>query len=109
MRLQSAAEIAEQLRYPGTTAARGASRRHAASGLFDPASAYASLHDHGVTLATRDPKTVKDAVMSRDLPRLLLDPTEEIIGSATRKVLDCFDALLAERHKHGRRDPGDIL
>ncbi len=58
------------------------------SDLFYPTSAFAGLHDHGVTFATRDPEAVQDAFMFRDLPRRFLDPAEEIIGSTIREIFD---------------------
>jgi hypothetical protein len=75
----------------------------------NPSSLHARMQDHRVTLSTRDVKTVKDAFMSGQRSRPVLNPAAKIISSATRQILDCLNTLLAECHEHQRGETGNAF
>ena len=58
------------------------------------------MQDHRVTVRTGDVKPVKDALVSGQRPRRVLNPAAKIISSATRQIIDCLNALLAKRDEH---------
>jgi hypothetical protein len=74
----------------------------------NPSSLEASKYYHGVTVFTRYAKAVEDARVSGDRSRHIL-PATEIIGGTRRQVLDCLDALLAQRHEHQRGKSRDVF
>jgi hypothetical protein len=83
-------------------------RCHLASSFLtssNPSSLGASMQNHRVTLPTGNAKTMKDAYVSGQCSRLVLNPAAKIISSATRQIIDCPNALFAERHEHQRGEP----
>ena len=67
------------------------------------------MNNHCVTLPTGDAKTVKDAFVSGQRSRRVINPAAKIISNTTRQVGDCLDTLLAERHEHQRGETRNVF
>ena len=67
------------------------------------------MKNHCVTLPTGHVETVKNAFVSGQRSRRVINPAAKIISSTTRQVGDCLDTLLAERHEHQRGETRNAL
>jgi hypothetical protein len=75
----------------------------------NPSSLDASIQDHRVTLPTGYAKPVKNAFVSGDRTRLILNPAEEIISCTPRQIIDGFNAVFAEGHEHQRGESRNVF
>jgi hypothetical protein len=75
----------------------------------NPSGLDASIQDDRVTLPTGYAKMMKDAFVSGDRTRLILNPAEKIISCTTRQIVDGFNALFAEGHEHQRGESRNVF
>src|ERR1700682_132937 len=79
-------------------------------GLGDPAGDDARLHDHVLGVVARNFVGVENAGMLGRLAAFLaLGPADQIVGGASRQILDRLDLVLAEFHQHLRGHAGHRL
>src|SRR3984957_9771711 len=79
-------------------------------GFGDPAGNDARLHDHVLRIVARDFVGIENAGMLGRLAAFLaLGPADQIVGGASRQILDGLDIVLAELHQHLRGHAGHPL